>query len=122
MTQRDNWEDHYRLFEALTSGALVMTDRMLSLPAGLQDGVSIIEYASVNDLKAKINFYLYHTEERLAIAARGKRIAMERHRSWHRMEEVIFGDRLSRCKDNSNAVACMFAVDHQTRREHRAAP
>ena len=46
VTQRDDWEDHYRLFEALVSGAMVMTDRMLSLPKGLENGVSIIEFQS----------------------------------------------------------------------------
>ena len=109
------WEDHYRLFEALCSGALVMTDRMLSLPEGLQDGVSLVEFSSIDELKAKVLHYLRNSNERIAIATRGKRIAMERHRSWHRMEEVVFGGRRpSECPhDNDDRSKCVFKVDNR---------
>jgi hypothetical protein len=33
----------------------------------------------------------------LAIAREGRRVAMSRHRSWHRIEEIIFGRPLTVC-------------------------
>lgn len=101
VTQRDRWEDHYRLFEALTSGAMVMTDRMLSLPAGLQNGTSIIEFTSGETLRSLIRYFVEHDDERLAIAARGREVSMAQHRTWHRIEEVIFGRILSSCNNTA---------------------
>ena len=90
--QRDSWEDHYRLMEALAGGALVMTDPMHPLPAGIEDGKQLVVYESIAALKDKIKYYLEHEEERLEIAQSGHDVAMSRHRSWHRMEELVFGD------------------------------
>lgn len=95
VAQKDNWEDHFRLFEALCSGALVVHDQMLAPPKGLVDGESIVFYRNMTDLKIKILYYLKHDEKRLAIARRGRQVALQRHRSWHRMEEVVFGKVLS---------------------------
>jgi len=94
---RDEWEGHYRLMEALVSGAMVFTDHMLALPRGLENGTSLIEYHSADDLQQMIPYYIEHESERLKIAAEGRRIAMSQHRSWHRMEEIIFGEILTQC-------------------------
>jgi Glycosyl transferases group 1 len=102
VTQRDGWEDHYRLFEALVSGALVMTDQMLSLPSGLQNGTSLVEFGSLRELMSLLDYYLIHQDERLQIATEGRRVAMLRHRSWHRIEEVIFGRPLTLCEERGN--------------------
>mmetsp|Transcript_196 Transcript_196/g.400 ORF Transcript_196/g.400 Transcript_196/m.400 type:complete len:132 (+) Transcript_196:195-590(+) len=91
-SQRDRWEDHYRLMEALATGALVMTDPMSSLPRYLKDGESLVVYHSLAELKEKILYYLDHDDERLAIARKGHWIAMNHHRSWHGLERIIFGD------------------------------
>jgi hypothetical protein len=109
LTQRTNWEDHYRLFEGLVSGVMVMTDRMLSLPAGLKNGTSIVEFTSADDLVAKVIYYLEHPEERIAIATAGRYIAMSRHRSWHRMEDLIYGVPVTQCLTSVN-VDCPFIV------------
>jgi hypothetical protein len=107
VTQRDYWEDHYRLFEGLVSGTMVMTDRMISMPQGLKNGKQLIEFTSLDDLASKIEYFLSHKEERLAIAREGRRVAMQRHRAWHRIEEVIFGEALTRCSKSAN---CPFVV------------
>jgi Glycosyl transferases group 1 len=104
------WEDHYRLFEALISGAMVMTDRMLSLPEGLQNGTSIVEFSSQQELGALIDYYLRHPEERVEIGGQGRLVAMSRHRSWHRMEEIIFGQRLTTCSNAAEPGTCPFVV------------
>ena len=91
VTQRDGWEDHYRLMEALAaSGACVFTDYMHGLPAGLENRTSIVVFSSRNELHSLLQYYLKHDEERMDIAKNGRWIAMTRHRSWHRMEEMVF--------------------------------
>jgi len=97
VAQRDYWEDHYRLFEAMVAGAMVMTDRMLSLPPGLKDGVSVVEYASAEDLIDKLEYYLNNDSLRIEVARAGRHVAMSRHRSWHHMEEIVFGRPVTVC-------------------------
>ena len=92
VTQRDKWEDHYRLMEALCcSGALVVSDDMLSLPVGLRNGTNIVLFRSTQELESLLRYYLSHEQERLEIAKRGYRVAMGQHRAWHRLEELVFG-------------------------------
>lgn len=98
-------EDHYRLFEALVSGAMVMTDRMLSLPHGLENGVSIVEYTSEDDLRTKILYYLKNEEERFEIARKGRLVSMSQHRTWHRVEQVVFGRELSNCDSRRTSTS-----------------
>lgn len=88
---------------------MVMTDRMLSLPAGLQNGTSIVEFTSEEDLRSKILYYLAHDNERLSIAHEGRKVAMTRHRTWHRIEEVIFGDVMTRCSGRPDSK-CPYIV------------
>eukprot|EP00980_Cylindrotheca_fusiformis_P023224 scaffold10247_cov58-Cylindrotheca_fusiformis.AAC.2 len=91
VTQRDQWEDHFRLFEGLASGAMVLMDEMLSLPHSLQDGESVVFFHNLDEMQDLAIYYLEHTEERLAIARKGWEISMKYHRSWHRLEEMLFG-------------------------------
>jgi hypothetical protein len=93
ITQRDEWEDHYRLMESLASGALVMTDSMVALPEGLVDKVNIVVYDSPNMLKELIRYYLKpeHKNKRKRIASKGYNLVMGRHRDWHRLETLLFG-------------------------------
>jgi hypothetical protein len=95
VAQKDEWEDHYRLMEGLASGALVLSDVMLTLPQGLVDGKSLVFYRNQSHLVQLVSYYLSHDQERLRIAREGRRVAMTMHRSWHRMEEVVFGRILS---------------------------
>ena len=98
VTQRDQWEDHFRLFEALVCGAMVLMDEMLSLPHSLKDGESVVFFRSLEDLRVKATYYLAHPEERLRIARKGWEISMTEHRSWHRMEELLFGRALTKTR------------------------
>lgn len=91
VTQRDEWEDHYRLMESLASGAMVLTDRMLAMPLGMEDRVNVVVYKDQKDLKDLIRHYLRHEEERKTIASAGYKLVMGRHRCWHRLEELLFG-------------------------------
>jgi hypothetical protein len=91
VAQRDEWEDHYRLMEALASGALVLTDPMLAMPEGLKNATNVVIYNSLESIPQIIKYYLENDKERHHIAKQGFELAMGRHRAWHRMEKVLFG-------------------------------
>eukprot|EP00934_Nitzschia_sp_Nitz4_P007197 Nitzschia sp. Nitz4//scaffold3_size479765//127406//128890//NITZ4_000055-RA/size479765-processed-gene-0.66-mRNA-1//1//CDS//3329550623//7187//frame0 len=91
VVQRDDWEDHYRLFEALVSGALVIHDKMLAPPKGLCHGENIVFFETLRELELAVKFYLENQDQRLRIAKKGSELALGRHRSWHRVEELVFG-------------------------------
>lgn len=110
LAQRDRWEDHYRLMEALISGSLVLHDFMHGLPAGLENGTSIVEYTTPANLESLIKYYLEHDEERIEIGRKGREVAMKRHRTWHRIEEVIFGEILSTCESKPPGGNCPYIV------------
>lgn len=97
VAQRDEWEGHLRLLEALASGAMVIADKALAMPSGLVDRESIVLYDSAQSLKDAIFYYLNpkNDKERLSIARKGWETAMGRHRSWHRVEEILFGKPLT---------------------------
>ena len=99
VAQRDTWEDHWRLFESIVSGAMVMTDVMLGLPSGLVHGESIVVFHNLTQLQEQLDYYLdpANENERISIATKGRHVAMSRHRSWHRMEEMAFGRPMSTC-------------------------
>jgi hypothetical protein len=109
VSQRDKWEDQYRLYEALVSGALVMTDQIVAMPRGLENGTSIVEFGSADEFVRLVRYYLKHVEERIAIARRGREVAMTFHRSWHRMEEIVLGRVVTKCAKESNKN-CPFVV------------
>lgn len=98
VTQRDRYEDHYRLFEALISGALVLSDQMLSFPWGVKDGSTIVVYQNPNDLEKKILYYLDNPKERFKIAKAGRELSLKHHRSYHRWEDLLLGNWTERNK------------------------
>lgn len=104
VTQKDDWEDHYRLFESMSCGALILHDSMIAPPKGLVDGQSIIFFRSLQDLEERALYYLMHDQERLAVARQGWEWSMRRHRSWHRIEELVFGRPLTNHVDRTNTI------------------
>ena len=88
--------DHYRLFEALAAGPLVVADLMLAPPKGLVDRENIVFFRTVEELPQIWEYYLTHEQERIAIANRGWELSYTRHRAWHRMEELLFGQPLTK--------------------------
>jgi hypothetical protein len=91
VTQKDDWEDHYRLFESMSCGALVFHDVMVAPPKGLTSGENIVFFNGLEELERQVIYYSKNAKERKMIARRGWELAVGRHRSWHRMEELIFG-------------------------------
>ena len=100
VAQQDEYEDHYRLMESLACGAMVMTDVMLGLPDGFQDKQNIVGYSRAETLKEQLYFYLNTKNEmkRRNIAKKGWEMEMTKHRSWHRVEELLFGNPISKSR------------------------
>jgi hypothetical protein len=92
VAQKAEWEGHYRLMEALLSGALVMTDPMHPLPIGYEDKKNVVIYHSLAELERLIIFYLENDKDRLRIARAGCELAITRHRSFHLMERLVFDE------------------------------
>jgi spore maturation protein CgeB len=97
VTQRDEWEDNLRLYDSLASGALVLTDHMHTLPAGFVNKTNILVYDSPQSLRRLIRYYLHpnNSKKRNAIAKSGWKLAMSRHRSFHRVEQILFGQAMT---------------------------
>jgi Glycosyl transferases group 1 len=91
VAQQDEWEDHYRLLESMASGALVLSDAMLAVPRGIENGTDVVMYDSDESLKNLILHYLKNDADRLAIARNGMRLAWEKHRLWYKLETLLFG-------------------------------
>lgn len=83
------YEGDYRLMEAMTSGALVMHNRMLLPPAGLVDGKHWVVYDSPDDLRDKIKYYTKHTNKSNRIALTGRKFVLNNHRPHHRIEDWL---------------------------------
>ena len=97
LAQRDRWEDHFRLDEALLSGALVMTDPQLIYPHGIivdGDHQNIVVYHSILEMEIKIRYYLNprNEEERIQIGQRGRELALTHHRIWQLAERLLLND------------------------------
>ena len=89
VAQRDTYQDHYRLFEALVSGALVMSDPMVGFPYGIEHNESIVVYKSITDMQDKVMYYLENEKERLRIAQAGREVALRHHRVAHRWYDLL---------------------------------
>ena len=94
LAQRDRWEGHSRLFEALLSGALVLHDPQVYWPHGTVDGENLVVYNSWIDLELKVLHYLdpRNDEERIRIGRRGRETALLHHRTWRQAERLFLND------------------------------
>lgn len=99
VAQRDEWADHYRLYESLASGAMVLMDQMLAPPAGLKNKTNVVVYDSLESLGELIDYYVKHVHKRKSIARRGMELVRGRHRSWHLVEAILFGSPMTHVGD-----------------------
>jgi spore maturation protein CgeB len=78
-----------RVFEALASGNLLLTDKIKNGLFDLFKGrVHLVTYSSVKEAKEKINFYLEHEEERRNIEIKGKSEVLKRHTYDERVKQI----------------------------------
>lgn len=83
------YEGDYRLMEAMTSGALVMHNKMVLPPRGLIDGEHWVVYDNADDLHEKVQYYNKHTNKAQQIARNGRNFVLNNHRPHHRIEEWL---------------------------------
>jgi hypothetical protein len=85
-----NKDLNMRFFEALASGALLVTDRIENgLPDMFREGEHYVGYSTVEEAIEKIDYYLNNIIERETIAREGQRVALAHHTYLHRWEEII---------------------------------
>ncbi len=68
-----------RIFEALASGAFLLTDYCEEIAELFEIGVEIETFNNASELKQKVNYYLANPEAREAIARRGYEKFMSHH-------------------------------------------
>jgi hypothetical protein len=79
----DHWEGDYRLFEAMSLGALVCVDKMhFPFYKPLRDKVHLVFYEldRLDELAEQITWYLINERKRLAIAKSGTRMVRNNYR------------------------------------------
>lgn len=75
-----NGDLNFRVFEALSCGAFLLTDRVKNGLSDLfEDGKHLVLYDGQKDLEDKAGYYLAHEEERQRIAAAGQRETLAKH-------------------------------------------
>jgi hypothetical protein len=85
----DGWEGDYRLMEALSSGAMVLHNRMIQPPVGLVDGVHWVIYDDHMDMLDKVHFYSHNQSLARQIGNTGKKFVMQNHMPHHRVESWL---------------------------------
>ncbi len=83
---------NWRVFEALASGALLLTPRVSAETLELfPEGECLITYAphDAEDAVQKIQYYLQHEDERLAISSRGYERVRSAHLAHHRASRLV---------------------------------
>ena len=78
-----------RVFEALASGAMLITDEADGLEDLFEDGVHLVVCRRDEDLPGLIQRYLEDDDARKRIAAAGKALVLERHTYAHRVDEML---------------------------------
>ncbi|OGR78441.1 MAG: hypothetical protein A3I11_02250 [Elusimicrobia bacterium RIFCSPLOWO2_02_FULL_39_32] len=85
-------EINMRIFEALSCGSLLVTNR-LGKETGLedlfQDQTHLIFYDDINDLKEKLDYYLSNESERESIALGGYKEALSKHTFQDRFIQIL---------------------------------
>jgi glycosyltransferase involved in cell wall biosynthesis len=77
-----------RVFEVMSTGSFLLTDRAVGLEEMFVDGEDLAIYEDENILE-KVKYYLENEEERERIAKRGHQIVLKAHTYEHRCNELI---------------------------------
>jgi GT2 family glycosyltransferase/Flp pilus assembly protein TadD/2-polyprenyl-3-methyl-5-hydroxy-6-metoxy-1,4-benzoquinol methylase len=109
-----------RVFEALSCGALLVTDRLRDNGQEdlFRDRVHLVEYQAVEEALELIGYYLKHEEERRQIAEAGHQEALARHTYEHRMVRVL--ERLTALPERPRKPAAPPQPDAGREREGRS--
>jgi len=78
-----------RVFEAVSIGRLLLTDKVDGIDELLTDGIHYVSYKDWDDLNDKISYYLTHEKEREKIAKAGANYVRAKHTYHHRLETIF---------------------------------
>lgn len=84
-----NYEGDYRLFEAMSSGALVLHNRMTLPPYGLVEDKHWVCYDNSSELINKIYYYNDNPDLASKIGSAGREFVINNHRPHHRIEYFL---------------------------------
>lgn len=96
-------ELNMRHFEALGSGAFLLTDNIPPEENVFEEGTHFVGYNNLDEMIEKAKYYLEHDEEREKIAKAGYAEAISKHTYMHRVQAVL---QTIGAKEAQNAVAC----------------
>ena len=80
--------NNMRLYEATGAGAMLLTDAGSNLGELFEPGREVVVYDGAGDLVAKLDHYLAHDDERVAIARAGQERTLREHTYGRRIEEL----------------------------------
>jgi len=78
-----------RVFEAMSIGRLLVTDKVDGQDELFKDGVHYVSYHDWESLDKVISYYLTHTKERERIAKTGAEFIRAKHTYFHRLEQIM---------------------------------
>lgn len=81
-----------RLFEAASVGTFQITDDRLGIHEWFTVGEHLVTYENFDDLREKVNYYLAHSDERVAIAEAAHQHVLKYHTYTKRLETIEDGD------------------------------
>ncbi|TCT04603.1 CgeB family protein [Aquabacter spiritensis] len=85
-----NHDLNMRFFEAMTSGALLITDRDVPGLCRIgREGEHFVTYRTADEAVEKVTYYLTHDAEREAIADCGRHLVLSQHTYAHRLAQML---------------------------------
>ena len=78
-----------RIFDVLACQGFLITNFQSEIPEYYEDGVDLVTYDSIPDLKEKVNYYLTHEEERKQIAKNGYEKTKNHYTFVHCLNQII---------------------------------
>jgi spore maturation protein CgeB len=84
-----NYQVNPRVFEALACGSFLLVDDQKDISYFFKNGEHLVIYKNINDLRAKVAYYLNNDDERKRIADSGRKEVLEKHTYKHRVRDII---------------------------------
>lgn len=82
-------ELNMRVFEAMASGSMLLTDDIPMIHNYFKDGEHLVLYKDHKDMIEKAKYYIEHEEEREKIAQAGLKAVLAKHTIDHRLQEML---------------------------------
>jgi spore maturation protein CgeB len=84
-----NYQVNPRVFEALACGSFLLVDDQKDISCFFKNGEHLVIYKDMNDLRARVAYYLNNDDERKRIADCGRKEVLKKHTYKHRVKDII---------------------------------